>query len=231
MNGTARARRLQDEHWRRANRAHFRWKTEAEGFAESEPAPLDDVLRAGRCLEVGCGEGANLRHIPGGERHGVDRSRAKVAFAVRNVAGLRAVVADAEFLPYAAESFDVVLLHDLLHHVGSRERALSEAWRVLRPGGKLVVLEANVRHPLFFAQALCVPAERGLFRSTPRRLRSELRGLPGATVRVETRQPVALRRLLLHPDWGSPSLGRRPLVRCALSRLERLCARTIPRAA
>src|SRR6202012_339379 len=46
--------------------------------------------------------------------------------------------ADAESLPFADESFDLVLGHAVLHHLPNLRRAFSEFHRVLKPGGRLV---------------------------------------------------------------------------------------------
>src|SRR5438445_1805265 len=50
---------------------------------------------------------------------------------------VRAARADAESLPFADESFDLVLGHAVLHHIPDLERAFSEFNRVLRPGGRI----------------------------------------------------------------------------------------------
>lgn len=50
---------------------------------------------------------------------------------------VRAVTADAEELPFADRSFDLVFGHAVLHHVPDLERAFAELHRVLRPGGTL----------------------------------------------------------------------------------------------
>jgi SAM-dependent methyltransferase len=43
-------------------------------------------------------------------------------------------------LPFAADSFDVVFSHGVLHHVPQIEAAQGEIHRVLRPGGELVIM-------------------------------------------------------------------------------------------
>jgi SAM-dependent methyltransferase len=50
---------------------------------------------------------------------------------------VRTARADAESLPFAAESFDLVLGHAVLHHLPDLERAFAEFHRVLRPGGRI----------------------------------------------------------------------------------------------
>jgi ubiquinone/menaquinone biosynthesis C-methylase UbiE len=49
-------------------------------------------------------------------------------------------VADAEALPFADASFDLFYSHGVLHHTPDTARAISEAYRVLRPGGQAMVM-------------------------------------------------------------------------------------------
>ncbi len=51
------------------------------------------------------------------------------------------MLADAADLPFADDSFDYLTISDALHHFREVEGALSEAARVLKPGGKLYILE------------------------------------------------------------------------------------------
>jgi arsenite methyltransferase len=51
--------------------------------------------------------------------------------------------ADARSLPFAAGDFDLVVFHTTLTHVPEAGRALSEAFRVLRPGGTVVVCDGD----------------------------------------------------------------------------------------
>ncbi|HET6399347.1 MAG TPA: class I SAM-dependent methyltransferase, partial [Candidatus Thermoplasmatota archaeon] len=64
---------------------------------------------------------------------------------------LRWAAADAQALPFRDGAFDLAYTVNVLHHLkrGEQERALRELHRVLRPGGRLVVAEVNVRNPLF----------------------------------------------------------------------------------
>jgi SAM-dependent methyltransferase len=54
--------------------------------------------------------------------------------------GLTTVFANAERLPFEDESFDAAILVSMLHHVEDRDAALLEARRIIRPGGRLVLI-------------------------------------------------------------------------------------------
>jgi len=53
---------------------------------------------------------------------------------------------DLEALPIAGEAVDLALLSQSLHHAQHPDRAVAEAWRILRPGGRILVLDL-VKHP------------------------------------------------------------------------------------
>jgi SAM-dependent methyltransferase len=71
------------------------------------------------------------------------------------------VCGDATALPFASESFDAVTMFDLLEHVPDDKKAVSEALRVLRPGGFLLISTPNEnwRFPYYkFMKPIC-PSE------------------------------------------------------------------------
>lgn len=59
--------------------------------------------------------------------------------------GLETVQAELESLPFADASFDRALLVDAFHHVKDQRLALREVFRVLKPSGRLVIEEPDVR--------------------------------------------------------------------------------------
>ena len=105
-------------------------------------ASLDEA----RLLEVGCGPGRlwaeNLDRLPEGwDITLTDASPGMVREAERNLNELgrrfEFRVADAQELPFEAESFDAVIANHMLYHVPDRPKAISEISRVLRAGGTL----------------------------------------------------------------------------------------------
>jgi SAM-dependent methyltransferase len=108
---------------------------------------VPDGRAYGQVLEVGCGSGFFLLNLAQagvvGEAHCTDIAPRMVDVCVENGRRLgldiRGRVADAEALPYADGTFDLVLGHAVLHHLPDVETSLKEFGRVLRPGGRLVV--------------------------------------------------------------------------------------------
>ncbi len=103
-----------------------------------------------KVLEVGCGTGpvtrALVRWPRVGKVVGADPSPEFIAKARELGAGTQNLsfeVADGRSLPFAAASFDVVVFHTTLCHIPRPEQALTEAFRVLRPGGWLAVFDGD----------------------------------------------------------------------------------------
>lgn len=115
---------------------------------ELRDAYLSELPFDGACVvEVGCGTGAVARDLaarPGvAEVVGVDPSRVLLARARELGGEVSYVEGDGRALPLEDASFDVVDFHTTLCHIPEPERALSESWRVLRPGGRLVVFDGD----------------------------------------------------------------------------------------
>jgi SAM-dependent methyltransferase len=58
----------------------------------------------------------------------------------RRATGLRFLVGSGEDLPLSADAVDLITMNDVMEHVVSPRMVLSECWRVLRPGGLLVIV-------------------------------------------------------------------------------------------
>ncbi len=93
-------------------------------------------------LDIGCGAGfiSNELARDGFQLYGLDQSGGSLAVAARHAPPTTRIsytVGEAYHLPYASESFDSVLLLDILEHVDDPARMLAEASRVLKPKGLL----------------------------------------------------------------------------------------------
>lgn len=109
-------------------------------------------LATGDVLELGIGTGLNLPLYPADVRlTGVDISPAMLAIARRRADELGRAVdlreADAAELPFPDQSFDTIVSTLVLCSVPDDRRVVAEARRVLRPGGRSLLLE-HVRSPL-----------------------------------------------------------------------------------
>ena len=112
---------------------------------QSLAAGIAGLLELGDVLDVGSGDGAaaatiapyakSLTCVDSNARM-IDAARVRLAKFPRT----RTLVADAHALPFENASFDNVLLFHTLTYATAPERALAECARVLRPGGRLVLL-------------------------------------------------------------------------------------------
>lgn len=114
---------------------------------------VDDLLAcgdvSGEVLDVGTGTALIplelCRRHAGVRTVGVDLSAAMLDLGMANVvrAGLQARITlqltDANGLPFEEDCFDAVISNSIVHHVPEPAGALHEAWRVLRPGGRIFV--------------------------------------------------------------------------------------------
>ena len=113
--------------------------------------PLFDrmVSEAGagsRLLEIGCGMGSDLLQLArrGFRVTGVDLTEAGIELAKKrfDIYGQQAElrVADAENLPFADSTFDVVYSFGVLHHTPDTPKSIKEVHRVLKAGGKAYIM-------------------------------------------------------------------------------------------
>jgi ubiquinone/menaquinone biosynthesis C-methylase UbiE len=100
-----------------------------------------------KVLDVGCGKGRFARVLrdqnPGAGIWGLDLSEEMLRFVP---AGIRTAAGAMTELPFAGSTFDAVYATESLEHAVEIERALDEMCRVLKPGGKLAIIDKNAEH-------------------------------------------------------------------------------------
>jgi ubiquinone/menaquinone biosynthesis C-methylase UbiE len=108
----------------------------------------------GKLLEIGCGLGLELARLGelGFDVTGADLAPNAVelcnAYLRRKGLSGHAEVQNAESLTFPDESFDAVYSSGVIQHTPSIEKAIAEIWRVLRPGGRILVILYH-RHSWF----------------------------------------------------------------------------------
>ena len=100
-----------------------------------------------RILDVGCGTGKLsyklADHFKGAEVHGVDLSSTMIEKAnAKNKANeVRFKIGDVENLPYEDNTFDVITCSHSFHHYPNKDKAIAEMYRVLKPEGRLMIID------------------------------------------------------------------------------------------
>ena len=122
---------------------------EAHRYTKEWHIPTAADFRSARglkVLEIGCGLGTDGAQFAeaSADYTGVDLTEAAVdlarkRFELFNLPG-KFQTADAENLDFADESFDLIYSHGVLHHTPDTAKAIREVHRVLRPGGRAVVM-------------------------------------------------------------------------------------------
>ena len=137
------------------------WQSLAVGHRRAAAARRRARRRLGRRRGGGVARAVlPLAHL---HRHERAHDRGRQRAAARQHAHVRAQVADVHELPFAAASFDAVLVFHTLTYAEHPARALAECARVLRPGGRLVLLCLDEHQPARghrAATASATPASR-----------------------------------------------------------------------
>ena len=143
-------RKRQVNTWFDESASHYDSITQAMSLGSGHRYRKDALVRAGlaegmRMIDVACGTGVIAAHAQdivgaGGVAIGTDRSGGMLREARRR--GVRWLVhATAENLPFESEGFDFLSMGYALRHVTDLHATFREYRRVLRPGGKVLVLE------------------------------------------------------------------------------------------
>jgi ubiquinone/menaquinone biosynthesis C-methylase UbiE len=125
--------------WERAAQSYAGSFETVTGLFAKQLLEAVGVGPAVRILDVACGSGSltAMAAASGAQVEGVDFSPNMVAEATRRHPTISFRVADAEALPFAENTFDAVVIGFGVHHFPFPVKALAEALRVLRAGGRL----------------------------------------------------------------------------------------------
>ncbi len=161
----------------------------------SEPLKLLEFLdppQSGTVLDAGGGTGRVAQFLGRKSRLIVvaDPSQKMLRYASRKDS-LRCVQSPGETLPFPSGSFDRVTIVDALHHVHDRSGVAAELWRVLKPGGRIVIEEPDIRT---FAVKLIAIGETLLLMGSHFLTPDQIAGLfpkPDSAVRIESQDATA----------------------------------------
>ncbi|HET6295848.1 MAG TPA: methyltransferase domain-containing protein [Kribbella sp.] len=177
-----------------------------------QPAPGEAAL------DVGSGTGEDLAEFakrvgPAGRVVGVEPSAGLRTEALKRVSGVEVVDGDAVALSFEDESFDLIRCERVLQHLTDPQQAVAEMARVLRPGGRIALIDTD------WATAIVHPVDPDVFRRLVEHFTAEaanpysgrtLRGLLAATGLTITGETAAT---WIEPQEGAnegfvPMIGR-----------------------
>jgi ubiquinone/menaquinone biosynthesis C-methylase UbiE len=99
--------------------------------------------------------------------------------------GLSPVCTQTEMLPFSSATFERIIMIDALHHVCDQVKTIKELWRVLKPGGSLVIKEPDVR--TWIVRMVAIAEKLALMRShfiSPHKIQAKFKKL-GAHTSIE----------------------------------------------
>jgi SAM-dependent methyltransferase len=148
---------------KKAEQTYFHKKVEAGHYDTAEDYEdishlfsLDQIHRSGELvLDAGCGTDAfGIRLAKRGYRAiGIDISRKECEFVLNRTEKegvcFPILIGDLEGLPFKSESFDNIFCGAVLHHFHNFNPALEEMIRILKKGGRIILVDPNGSNPLW----------------------------------------------------------------------------------
>jgi arsenite methyltransferase len=131
----------------------------AESFAGvANPFSLGRLDEEERVLDLGCGAGTDTLIAaqmvgPGGRVTGIDMTpemlvKARASAEDLGLTNVEFVEGEAERLPFAAGSFDVVISNGVIDLIPDKDAVYGELHRVLAPGGRIQIADVTIQNPV-----------------------------------------------------------------------------------
>jgi ubiquinone/menaquinone biosynthesis C-methylase UbiE len=157
-----------------------------------EISTLADLPTSGALLDAGGGTGRVARFLvnKAGTVVVADLS-CKMLAEANQKKRLNPVCSSTETLPFPKHSFERIIMVDALHHVINQKETIDELWRLLAPGGTIVIEEPDVR--AFSVKLIAIAEKMALMRShflSPPRI-AMLFNFPDALIDIQTQSATA----------------------------------------
>ena len=105
-----------------------------------------NINKSDKILEIGCGSGNLLKNINCDNISGLDISPLMIEECKKIMPKSKFVTGDAENLPFKDNSFDKVIISEVLYYLPDLNKAISEAFRVLKKDGLLLITSLNKKY-------------------------------------------------------------------------------------
>lgn len=145
---------------KRENRNHFK--------KINKIIHLLDIKDGDRILEIGCGSGIHAKALLDSKKikySGIDISQGMINETrerLRNHKDIFLKISDGEHLPYKDNIFDGVFCCSSLHHMPQPDKVIKEMKRILKPGGRIALMEPNKYFFINYYYAKVYPVEKNV---------------------------------------------------------------------